>query len=108
MVRKVVAALREVDAGRLTLPRLNASLAGSERLTLPLAEPEPLVLWRVEYDVPWQFFWGGPNRHQARRWSTLHNDLVARQRVLEVLAEGSTLPDLYPSSVGPNVGRREA
>ena len=98
MVRKVVGALREIDAGRLTMSRLAASLAGAERLTLPMAEPEPLVLWTVEYDVPWEFFWSGPNRHQARWWNTLRDGLVARQRVLEALAEGRAARSLSSSS----------
>ena len=98
MVRKVVAALREVDAGRLTMSRLVDALAGAERLTLPMAEPEPLVLWTVEYDVPWEFFWNGPNRHQARWWNTVQDGLVARRRVLEALAEGRASRNLSPSS----------
>jgi len=108
MVRKIVAALREVDAGRLTVPRLTASLAGTERLTLPIAEPEPLVLWTVEYDVPWEHFWSGPNRHQARWRSTVHDGLVARQRVLEALSEGRVARDLTPSAGGPGAGPPEA
>ncbi len=48
-VRKIVAALREVDAGRLDLDQLRAALAGENRLTLPTVAPEPLVLWEVEY-----------------------------------------------------------
>ena len=64
MVRKIVAALHEVDAGRLTLPRLRAAVAGSVRLTLPLAPPEPLVLWEVEYPLAWEFRWQGPNTGQ--------------------------------------------
>jgi tRNA pseudouridine(38-40) synthase len=76
-VRRIVAALREVDAGRLTLPRLRAALAGEVRLTLPTVPPEPLVLWAVEYDEPWTHVWRGPNRRQrafladerARWWS---------------------------------------
>jgi tRNA pseudouridine38-40 synthase len=102
MVRKIVAALREVDAGRLTVSRLAASLAGKERLTLPMAEPEPLVLWTVEYDVPWEHRWIGPNRHQARWWSTVRDGLAARQRVLAALAEGQAAPGLAPSSRGPS------
>ena len=77
MVRKIVAALREVDAGRLSLARLGNALRGRERLTLPLAEPEPLVLWDVEYALPWVHRWNGPNRHQVR-WRQ-----VAQQAVLE-------------------------
>lgn len=63
-VRKIVAALREVEAGRLTLTRLRSTLAGDVRLTLPTVPPEPLVLWDVEYSEPWTHFWGGPNRRQ--------------------------------------------
>ncbi len=66
-VRKIVAALREVDAGRLTERQLRQSLAGDVRLTLPMAEPEALVLWEVEYADPWVHFWTGPNRRQAAR-----------------------------------------
>jgi tRNA pseudouridine38-40 synthase len=66
-VRKIVAALREVDAGRLPIGRLRAALAGEIRLTLPTVPPEPLVLWEVEYAEPWTHFWRGPNRKQRER-----------------------------------------
>ena len=76
-VRRVVAALREVDAGRLAPARLKSALAGQIRLTLPTVAPEPLVLWDVEYAEPWTHHWSGPNRRQreylvderARWWS---------------------------------------
>ena len=86
MVRKIVGALREVDAGRLPLSRLARALAGEERLTLPIAEPEPLVLWNVEYGLPWQYLWNGPNRHQARWWALTRSELETRRRVLAGLA----------------------
>jgi tRNA pseudouridine38-40 synthase len=89
MVRKIVGALREVDAGRLTLPRLRAALAGTARLTLPMAEPEPLVLWEVEYDRPWTVRWPGPTRAQRAAARTHRHATWARARVLEALAEGS-------------------
>jgi len=67
MVRKIVGALREVGAGRLAMRRLQAALTGAERLTLPLAEPEGLVLWDLEYpSISWDWRWDGPNRHQER------------------------------------------
>jgi tRNA pseudouridine(38-40) synthase len=66
-VRKIVAALQEVDAGRLPLARLRAALAGEHRLTLPTVPPEPLVLWDVEYAEPWTHTWRGPNRQQRER-----------------------------------------
>ncbi len=89
MVRKIVAALREVDAGRLASARLAAALAGRERLTLPLAEPEPLVLWNVEYGLPWEHRWTGPNRRQARRARELRTALLARAEMLGALAEAA-------------------
>ena len=66
MVRKLVASLRQVDNGTLSLARLEAALRGDERLTLPLAEPEGLVLWDVSYPVKWTRWWEGPNRVQKR------------------------------------------
>lgn len=86
MVRKIVAALREVDGGRLTTTRLSAALSGRARLTLPMAEPERLLLWDVEYPFPWELHWSGPNRHQSRWWSSLRGSLRARASLLEVIA----------------------
>ena len=88
MVRKIVGALREVDRGRLTLTRLSAALSGQERLMLPMAEPEPLVLWDVQYPFRWEYLWSGPNRHQARWWESSRAQAQTRQRVLEAIAEG--------------------
>jgi len=87
MVRKIVAALREVDAGRLSTERLAAAAAGRVRLTLPLAEPEGLVLWDVEYPVRWAHFATGPNRAQARRETATRRDLWAQGRVLDALSD---------------------
>jgi tRNA pseudouridine38-40 synthase len=82
MVRKIVGALHEVDEGRLTIPRLRAALEGSIRLTLPLAPPEPLVLWDVEYPIPWTFAWDGPNRGQSSaRQQRADQVWVDRQRM---------------------------
>ena len=86
MVRKIVGALREVDAGRLSAARLRRALAGTERLTLPMAEAEPLVLWDVEFPIEWPFTWTGPNRHQARGWEEARAQAVARQRLVDAVA----------------------
>lgn len=86
MVRKIVGALREVDSGRLPISRLSRALRGEERLTLPMAEPEPLVLWDVEYGLPWQYLWNGPNRHQARWWAVARAETETRRYVLDRLA----------------------
>jgi len=85
MVRKIVAALREVDDGRLSLADLRAALKGRERLTLPLAEPEPLVLWDVRYPIRWTVRWTGPNRYQQEREDTTERALWARTEVLRAL-----------------------
>ncbi len=92
MIRKIVAALREVDAGRLSLGRLQAATHGAVRLTLPLAEPEPLVLWEVDHGVPWTHFSPGPNRVQARRSADLRDGLWARSQVLSALDEATRRP----------------
>jgi len=90
MVRKIVAALRAVDRGQLTTDQLSRAVSGRERLTLPLAEPEALVLWEVEYPLEWQYLWTGPNRHQARAWELAVAEARNRQRVLGAVARGWT------------------
>ena len=85
MVRKIVAALREVDAGRLSIPRLRSALEGKVRLTLPMAEPEPLILWEVEYLEPWKYTWNGPNRAQVAGAQERRNEMWVRERLQESL-----------------------
>jgi tRNA pseudouridine38-40 synthase len=87
MVRKVVGALREHDRGRLTLAGLRAAVEGRERLTLPMAEPEGLVLWNVEYAVPWDSYWTGPNRHQASFLESARKGMQVRAAVLDTVSE---------------------
>lgn len=86
-VRKIVAALREVDAGRLALPSLRRALEGRERISLPLAEAEPLVLWDVEYPIEWAHRWRGPNRQQAARRRSERARAWSRLRVLASIEE---------------------
>ncbi len=85
MVRKIVAALREVDSERLSISRLRDAVEGATRLTLPLAEPEPLVLWEVEYPMAWEHVWTGPNLHQARGLELARTALWVRDRVLNAV-----------------------
>lgn len=92
MVRKIVGALREVGAGRLTLSRLESAARGKERLTLPLAEAEGLVLWEVEYPVRWETHWPGPNRHQRAYREAIRQQLWGRQAVVERLFNDRPLP----------------
>jgi tRNA pseudouridine38-40 synthase len=100
MVRKIIAALREVGAGRLSVARLSRALAGEERLTLPLAEPERLVLWEVEYELPWEQPWVGPNAHQKRWWDEALAASEARCQILEALRGGA---DFGSGDVNPPV-----
>ncbi|MCI4365370.1 MAG: hypothetical protein L3K10_04830 [Thermoplasmata archaeon] len=83
-VRKIVSALREVDAGRLSLTKLRSAVEGRIRLTLPTVRPEPLVLWEVEYSEPWTHTWVGPNRHQRAYLATERAHASARARWLAV------------------------
>jgi tRNA pseudouridine38-40 synthase len=99
MVRKIVGALREIDAGRLVLAQLQHALAGEQRLTLPLAEPEPLVLWEVDLPVEWSHTWDGPTRHQARAWASVRAENRARIQVLDALGE-----ELNPKRPAPTAG----
>jgi tRNA pseudouridine38-40 synthase len=85
MVRKIVGGLREVDAGRLSLALLEAAVRGRRRLTLPLAEPEGLVLWEVEYPEPWEVAWPGPNREQRAARLASMRSAWTRERMVEVL-----------------------
>ncbi len=85
MVRKIVGALREVDLGHLEPERLGRAVRGEERLTLPMAEAEPLVLWEVAYPIRWTHSWSGPTRPQRRGRETVRARSVARLRVLSAL-----------------------
>jgi tRNA pseudouridine(38-40) synthase len=84
-VRKIVAALRWVDAGRLTEERLRAALRGTARLTLPLAEPERLILWDMELPIEWTTTWSGPNRQQTAHLADQRAFAWTRDRILDAL-----------------------
>ena len=92
MVRKIVGALREVDTGHLSTERLGAAIAGQERLTLPMAEPEGLVLWEVEFPLPWAVSWWGPNRHQAEFYRSACAAVWRRGHVVDALLDGGARP----------------
>jgi len=103
MVRKIVAALREVQSGRLSPKQLRASLEGRSRLTLPMAEAERLLLWDVEYPIPWEFRWNGPNRHQTRWAEAVEDGLWSRARLLASFRDRQT--PTAPSSRSSSVVR---
>lgn len=85
MVRKIVAALRSVDEGKLSPTRLAAALAGRERLTLSMAEPEGLLLWNVELPITWAVPWDGPNRHQTRWWESVREGITVRADLVDAI-----------------------
>lgn len=86
MVRKIVAALRAVDREELSLESLREAVAGRRRLALPLAEPEPLVLWEVRYPIRWQLVRGSPHAHQRRYWAKQQQAVRARGPVVAALS----------------------
>jgi len=83
-VRKMVGALREVAAGHLSETGLAAAARGEVRITPPLAEPEPLILWEVELPVVWEILWRGPNRQQL---AYLHGARAAAWSRMQMLSE---------------------
>lgn len=103
MVRKIIGALREHDRGRLPLSRLQSAIEGRERLTLPMAEAEGLVLWEVEYPFPWGTEWSGPNRYQVEFVRSARREIWSRNQVIAQLfgpvPAGERRP--YSGSVAP-------
>ncbi|MCI4362115.1 MAG: hypothetical protein L3J77_02840 [Thermoplasmata archaeon] len=88
MVRKLVASVRQVVAGELDPATFRAALSGRRRLTLPLAEPEPLLLWEVAYGVPWTVH---ATKLADRQRAYVHAERHAarvRDRLLERLGSG--------------------
>ena len=90
MVRKIVAAGRAVVREELPLDRLRAAIDGRAPRGFPPAEPEPLVLWSVDYDEGWAHTARGPTRAQRNRWR--RERALARARAdLQELAWGDFL-----------------
>ena len=82
MVRKVVSALRGFSAGTLTEASIRSAVRGETRLTLPLAEPEGLILWEVEYPEPWTVVGDRFSARQARFWSEARDAAARRAAVV--------------------------
>ena len=88
MVRKIVSALRAHATGRLPLSDLEAGIRGTSVLSLPLAEPQGLVLWEVEYPIDWTVRWQGPNRRQRAYLERTATDRWLGERVASAWTEG--------------------
>jgi len=104
-VRKMVAALRAVEAGDLSEPRLRAATRGEERISLPLAEPERLVLWEVALPVTWEVLWRGPNRRQREYFEGSRAGAWARVQVLSEMMMEEGPPVSPPAPSAPASGR---
>jgi tRNA pseudouridine38-40 synthase len=88
MVRKTVSALRARARGELAERDLVAALRGERRLSLPLAEPEPLVLWEVHYPIVWTHRAGAASRNQVEYLRTEGASARLRSRLLPSLGPG--------------------
>lgn len=101
-VRKIVAGLRAHDRGSLSLGDLQDAIEGRRRLTLPLAEPERLVLWEVRYDDDWEV------HVHAREGPYLRAALEAREAAA---VRASILSGLWPAAghlrISPDEGDAE-
>lgn len=103
MVRKLIGAFREHEAGRLSLAKLEDAVRGRARLALPLAEPEGLILWEVKFPQRWTVRWSGPTRHQAAAAARRERELRARAWILA----GLGVPTRDAGAVGtPSASRR--
>lgn len=91
MVRKIVAALRAATAGELTADRLADAIAGRVRLTLPLAEPERLVLWAVEYATPAGTPASRLARGQQAYFDSQRTSVALRSPVLAAILDGGPM-----------------
>ncbi len=93
MVRKIVAAVRAAASGELEESALRDAIAGRRRVTLPLAEPERLVLWSVDFDEPFDDGLERVSRRQSRRGRESLEAALVRAAVVRVLtAEVASAP----------------
>ncbi len=82
MVRKIVGGIREVEAGRVSLEALEGAARGRRRLTLPLAEPDRLVLMETTVPVRWELERPAPSSRQGRRAEEERRASRARAAIL--------------------------
>ena len=94
MVRKIVGAMTELAAGRVRPSALEEALRGRRRLTVPLAAPEPLILWEVDFGEEWPFATGRPSRAQSAYLDLERRRALAHTRVLEGIGRSGLPPDM--------------
>ena len=85
MVRKLVAGITECAEGRLSVDELADAAAGRRRLTLPLAPPDPLVLWEVRYPGRWTYRTHGRSRHQHHHLAEAKRRAATRLRISSLI-----------------------
>ncbi|NNN17120.1 MAG: methyltransferase domain-containing protein [Thermoplasmata archaeon] len=85
MVRKIVGGLLAWESGAIPSEKLRAAARGQERLSLPLAPPDALVLWEVGHLGPWEFKFERVRRHQLRYRLESARRADARVHVLDAL-----------------------
>jgi tRNA pseudouridine38-40 synthase len=88
MVRKLVSAFRAVERGELPAEEFRSALEGRSRLALPLAEPERLLLWEVDFGLPRGVLAVRPSRGQRRYFGQQLEDSALRAPFLGQLLEG--------------------
>lgn len=97
MVRKMVAGLRAVDLGHLTLDQLESAVRGTTPLMLPLAEPERLVLWEVRISTRWRHRLTRLTRMQERYFENARDDVAVSRALLTARPK----PHSRPEAEGP-------
>ncbi|MFZ0700163.1 MAG: methyltransferase domain-containing protein [Thermoplasmata archaeon] len=90
MVRKIVGGLLAWESGALSSEKLRAAARGKERLSLPLAPPDALVLWEVGHLGPWELRFERVRRHQRRYRIESARRADARVHVLDALTTAET------------------
>jgi tRNA pseudouridine38-40 synthase len=90
MVRKMVETLRQLESGILEPSEVEAAVRGEARLSVPLAAPEPLVLWQVEYPHAWEHRTEGWNRRQNAYLAEEILQARVRSEVLQRVWSGRT------------------
>ncbi len=104
MVRKIVAAMLAVEAGRLSLEAIGAAARGERVLSLPLAPADGLILWRVEHDVRFSLRTAGLLRRQSAYREDALRGATNRQRLVPLVFALSGSKRLDRGAPGPPGG----
>ncbi|MGI0068368.1 MAG: hypothetical protein ACREB9_08195, partial [Thermoplasmata archaeon] len=85
MIRKIVAGMTECAEGRLPLETLLEAVSGRRPLTLPLAAPDPLILWEVRYPGRWTYRTSWRSRDQQSHLADGRRRAATRLRISDAL-----------------------